>query len=318
MATDDIPLGMRLNVMRTLSQLHMVSEDYDNALKYVDMLIENSLEPSADNHILKAQILYQMERMDPAMAEIETGIELQAAKGLPPRENWLLLKNAIFYHRNDYRGMLAVVKQLVDLYPRDRYLLNMAAIYGELGDSKKQLALMEPLYERGSLSNVTHVVNLASLYLLHDIPIKAARLLDQEIETKQLKGTQRNLDMLAQAWLLAGHPDRAVGPMQTAARLSEDGRGYMNLARTYMSLLNWEAAEESVRQALKKGGLRDEGNARLLMGMAQFNQKHFRDARRSFAQAGQAPKTEKLARQWLAYLEREEANAELAREVGME
>ena len=177
---------------------------------------------------------------------------------------------------------------------------------------------MEPLYERGSLTNVTHMVNLASLYLMHDIPIKAARLLDDELESERLEATQRNLDMLAQAWLLSGHPDRAVDPMQSAARLDEDGRGYMNLARTYMSLLRWKEAEESVRQALKKGGLRSVGDARLMLGMAQFNQKNFRDARRAFAQAGQEPKTEKLARQWLAYLEREEANQALAREVGLE
>ncbi len=315
MATEDIPLGMRLNVMRTLSQLHMVTEDYENALRYVDMLIETSLEPSADNYTLKAQILYQMERMDEAMAAIDTGIELQAALGLPPRENWLLLKNAIYYHRNDYDGMLAIVQQLIDLYPRDRYLLNMAAIYGELGDSKKQLALMEPLYERGSLSNVTHVINLASLYLLYDIPVKAANLLTKEIDAERLDANKRTMDMLAQAWLLSGHPDRALEPLQVSARLAEDGRGYVDLARTQMSLLQWQGAEKSLASALKKGGLRDVGGARLMLGMAQFNQKNFREARRSFAQAGKLPKTEKLARQWLAYLEREEANEALAREV---
>jgi Tfp pilus assembly protein PilF len=106
--------------------------------------------------------------------------------------------------------------------------------------------------------------------------------------------------------------------MKTAARLADDGRGYVDLARTYMSLLRWEEAEKSLQQALKKGGLRDPAGARLMLGMVQFNQKNFRDARRSFADAGKTAKTEKLARQWLAYLEQEEANAALAREVGME
>jgi tetratricopeptide (TPR) repeat protein len=194
----------------------------------------------------------------------------------------------------------------------------MAAIYGELGDSKKQLSLMEPLYERGSLSNATHVVNLASLYMLHDIPFKAAKLLDREIEAERLDDNKRNMDMLAQAWLLSAHPERAVKPMKVAARLADDGRGYVDLARTYMSLLRWEEAEKSLQQGLKKGGLRDPAGARLMLGMVQFNQKNFREARRSFAEAGKAAKTEKLARQWLAYLEQEEANAALAREVGME
>ena len=317
METEDIPLGMRLNIMRTLSQLYMVSEDYENSLKYTDLLIANSLEPQADNHILKAQILYQMERMDDSMTELETGIRLQAEKGLPPRENWLLLKNAILYNRNDYPGMLQVVQQLVSLYPRDRYLLNMAAIYGELGDSKTQLALMEPLYERGSLSSSTHMINLASLYMLHDIPFKAATLLDKEIGDENLAANKRNLEMQAQAWLLAARPEQAIAPMRQVAELTEGGRPNVELARTYMSLLRWEEAEQSLKRAFEKGKLRDVGSAHLMLGMVQFNQKNYRDARRSFARAGKEPKTEKLARQWLQYLEREEEQAALAAEVGM-
>ncbi len=237
---------------------------------------------------------------------------------MPPRENWLLLKNAIYYSRDDYRGMLKVVQQLTELYPRDRYLLNMAAIYGELGNSKRQLSLLEPLYEKGSLENSTHMVNLASLYMLHDIPYKAASMLERELAAENLEPTLNNLEMLSQAWLLASRPERAAAPQKRAAGMADHGRGYLSLARIHMSLLQWEEAEWALQRAFEKGGIRDKGGARLMLGMAQFNQKNFRDARRSFARAGEEPKTENLAQQWLAYLEREEAQAELARSVGME
>jgi hypothetical protein len=79
-----------------------------------------------------------------------------------------------------------------------------------------------------------------------------------------------------------------------------------------MSLSRWSEAESSLRKALEKGKLYDTGGTRLMLGMTQFNQKNFREARRSFALAGQDPKTEKLSRQWLEHLEREEEKARLA------
>lgn len=315
--SDNLPLGLQQNVNRTLAQLSMVRGNFEDALVYLDRLIKISKEPQPDQYALKAQVLYQLERLDESMAALERALALQRKRGEPPRENWLQIKNAILYQRNDYRGMLQVFQQLVTLYPRDRYLVSMAAIYGELGDSKKQLSLLEPLYERGGLDNPSHLVNLASLYMLHEIPYKAATLLDAEIKAERIKANERHLEMLSQAWLLAADYDKALGPMSRAAQQSPDGNLYVNLGRTYMNLNNWQQAEQALEKAFRKGKLRDESGARLMMGMVQFNQKRYREARRSFAEAGQDPKTERLAAQWLQYLEREEEKQKLLEETAV-
>lgn len=313
--TKDLPLGMQQSVTQTLAQLNMVTGEYDESLRYLDRLIEISDKPQPDHFALKAQLFYLLEKMDDAMNALDRAFALQKNQGKPPQESWLQIKNAILYQRNDHRGMLQVFQQLVTLYPRDRYLVSMAAIYGELGDSRKQLSLMEPLYERGSLDNPSHLVNLANLYMLHEIPYKAATLLDAEITAERLQANERHLEMLSQAWLLAADYDKALGPMSRAAAQSRDGNLYVNLGRTHMNLNNWQQAEQALEKAFRKGKLRDEGGARLMLGMAQFNQKRFRAARRSFAEAGQDPKTERLASQWLQYLEREEEKIKLLEET---
>lgn len=311
----NLPLGMQTNVLKTLAQLSMVNENYDQALAYLRQLLEISEEPQADHYALKAQVHYQLEQFDQSMAALQRAEDLQAKRGEPPRENWLLLKNAILYQREDYDGMLAVVQQLVRLYPKDRYLLNMAAIYGEKGNSKKQLSLMEPLYDRGALPSESHKINLASLYLLNEIPYKAAALLQQEMKAGAVEPNEQHLEMLAQAWLMAANIEEAVVPLERAAKLSDDGDTYLTLARTYMSLNRWAEAERSVDRALKKGGLRNNADAYMLQGMTRFNQKNFREARTSFARAGESPDHEKLAKQWMEYLEREEEKLELAEQA---
>ena len=48
-----------------------------------------------------------------------------------------------------------------------------------------------------------------------------------------LPADKRNLELLSQAWLLAANPEEAVGPMGQAAKLSDNGLPYVDLARTY-------------------------------------------------------------------------------------
>lgn len=307
----DLPLGMQQSVTMTLAQLSMVTEDYDTALKHINKLLAISEEPQPQHYALKAQVHYRLSQMDAADKALDNAIRLQANRGDPPLENWLLLKNAVLFHRNDYPGMLLIVQQLVDLYPRDNYLLNMAAIYGELEDSEKQLALMEPLYERGGVFSSSQKVNLASLYLLHDIPYKAASLLDREIKSRDIEANEQNLRMLGQAWAMAANVEQSLEPLGKAAALSDNGDLYVSLARSYTGLSRWQEAEASLDKAFSKGSLKDPGSAHLLRGMARFNQKNFRGARRAFAEAGKDPKQEKLAGQWLQYLEREEEKAHL-------
>jgi hypothetical protein len=39
--------------------------------------------------------------------------------------------------------MREVMERWCSLYPREQYVMNLAALHGQLGDSEKQLALME-------------------------------------------------------------------------------------------------------------------------------------------------------------------------------
>jgi hypothetical protein len=78
---------------------------------------------------------------------------------------------------------------------------------------------------------------------------------------------------------------------------------------TWMPTSGAEAVT-SATSALDKGGLRQEGQAWLLRGMAEVRLKRFTDARRRFEKAAGFKETEKYAGQWLTYLESEAQRAE--------
>jgi tetratricopeptide (TPR) repeat protein len=213
--------------------------------------------------------------------------------------------------------MLSVLKELIRYYPKDNYLYTLAAVYSELGDTKKQMALTEVLFEKGYLSGEKHAVNLANLYLLHGIPYKAAVLLQKEIDAKHVKSTQRNLRLLAHAWQQARDDEKAIPPMRLAAENSKDGVLYIRLAQSYINLERWAEAVKAIRLGLAKGNVHNLNTAHIMLGTALFNMNKLDDAQKVFSKVAKSDikKDRKMANTWLVFLDSEMRRVELGQQT---
>ena len=280
-------------------------EDYEGALEVIRELMAVIPEPSADVLMIEGQALFQLARYEEALVPIKTAIEMYREQGQKPKENWLLLLRVIYFEQKDYENMLEVVKELIVYYPKDTYILVLAGIYSELGDTKKQLALTEVLYEKGYLHNSSQIVNLANLYLLHGLPYKAATVLEEEMGKDIIESTERNLRLLSQAWYTAREDEKSIPPLERAAQISEDGELYMRLAQSHINLENWSAAAEAARQGIRLGGLKRPDQAQILLGMALFNQKRLEQARTAFQAASRDERSARAAVQWINYVDSE-------------
>jgi tetratricopeptide (TPR) repeat protein len=217
----------------------------------------------------------------------------------------LLLLRVIYFELKDYDNMIDVVKELIVYYPKDTYILTLAGIYSELGDTKKQLALTEVLYEKGYLVGPSHSTNLANLYLLHGQPYKAATVLEKEIGDGVVDANERNLRLLSQAWYQAREDKKAIPPLREAAAMSDDGELYVRLAQSHINLEQWKDAQASVEKGLTMGGLKRDDQANIMLGMALFNQKLLERARVAFQRAQGDSRSKRAAGQWIAYVDSE-------------
>mgnify|MGYP001823827197 FL=1 len=209
--------------------------------------------------------------------------------------------------------MREVVRDLVSLYPREQYLMNLAALHGQLGETGRQLALVESLADDERIVRESSKKMLANLFLAEKLPYKAAVLLQAELDAGRLEPTIPNLEMLSNAWYSAAEPKKALPPLHQAAKLSDKGELYLRVARLHMDAHDWAAADKAVAQALRKGGLRREGHAWLLQGMAKVRLKQLTEAEGLFQRAAEFDETERYAAQWLQYLASEvEREAALA------
>ena len=302
---EGLPDGLQQSTLKTLAQLHFTVEDYQLALETVYRLMAVVPEPAADVFMLLGQAYFQMQDYSKALDPIQTAIKLFNAQGRTPRENWLLLLRVCYYELSDFPSMIGVLEQLIAYYPKDTYLLTLAGVHSELGDTKKQLALTESLYEKGYIAGKSHAVNLANLYLLHGIPYKAAVVLEKEMAAGNVKTDVRNLRLLSQAWYQAREDLKAIPPLKKAAAAGDEGELYIRLAQSYINLEKWSEASAAAKQGLDVGDLKRNDTANIMYGMALFNQKKLEQARKAFVVASKDKRSKRAAGQWIKYVDSE-------------
>jgi len=305
LAQPELPEALQQSTLKTLAQLQFTMEDYPTALKTIQQLMSVVVEPAADVYMLLGQAYFQMQQYEEAKEPIKTAIALFREQGRVPRENWLLLLRVIYWELKDFPNMLVVLEELIEAYPKDTYVLTLAGVYSELGDTKKQLALTEALYEKGYIDGKTHAVNLANLYLLHGVPVKAAIVLEKEIAAKNVKADVRNLRLLSQAWYSAREDRKAIPPLAQAAAMSDDGELYIRLAQSHINLEHWNEAAAAAKKGLAEGNLKRKDTANIMYGMALFNQKKLEQAKRAFAAAAKDKRSRRAAQQWIKYADSE-------------
>ncbi len=301
----DLPEALQQSVLKTVAQLYFTIEDYEKALVTINQLIAAIEEPAADVYMLLGQAHFQMANYEEAITPIKTAIDMFRGQGRVPRENWLLLLRVCYWELKDFPNMLIVLEELIEAYPKDSYILTLAGVHSELGDTKKQLALTEALYDKGYIDGKTHAVNLANLYLLHGIPVKAAKTLEKEMKAGNVDESVRNLRLLSQAWYSAREDKKAIPPLVKAAAAGDEGELYIRLAQSYLNLEQWNNAAKAAKKGLDMGDLKRKDTANIMYGMALFNQKKLEQARRAFQAAGKDTRSKRAAGQWIKYVDSE-------------
>jgi len=301
--------GMKAGTLYTLSQLYFLEEDYKTALDRILQWMALTETPSPESYALLGQAYYKLKRYKDAVPALRKAITLRKQSGRTVKESWYLLMRASYYELKDYRNMAKVIKELLTLYPKPQYFRDLASVYSQMGKTRKQLALMEVMYEKGLLKKASQLRNLASLYLIHEVPYKAAKVLEKGITEGVLEKNRKNLELLAQAWVQAREDRKAIGPLTEAARLSDTGEAWIRLGQAYVNLDEWDKAIEALQAGLGKKGVKRPGSAWILLGMGYYNLKNLEQAKRAFARAIDAPRStkqnRKSARQWIKYLDTE-------------
>jgi tetratricopeptide (TPR) repeat protein len=146
---------------------------------------------------------------------------------------------------------------------------------------------------------------MASLFLNAEVPYKGALVMQRGFEEEIVEDNSRNWEMLAGSLRQAQEVEAAIPAMERAAEKSDNGDLYARLGSIYLDAEQNAKAIEAITKGLERGGVKRADQARLVLGMANFNQKNYRAAREAFQAAGRDERSEKYARQWIKYMDSE-------------
>jgi hypothetical protein len=305
LAQPDLPEAMATSTKYTIAQLYFVQEQWQQGINMLQEWAKTQKSLSADVYVLFGQGYYSLKDYNRALQNMERAVAMYREQGKKPKEQWLQLLRYLYFEKGQPAKAVSVLEELVSLYPKHEYWIQLSQMYGEIKQDKKQLAALDAVYVDGGLNRESELVTLAYLYLARDVPYKAAKVLDRGIKEKKIEPTARNLELLGNAWRAAQELKASIPVMEQAAAKSDKGELYATLANIYLDSEENEKAISAARAALSKGGLRRVDNAYMVMGMAHFNLKQYDAARNAFNQAAKDKRSIGYAKQWLDYIDKE-------------
>ncbi|MDE0244219.1 MAG: tetratricopeptide repeat protein [Gammaproteobacteria bacterium] len=305
----EIPEGLYNQTIRTLSQLYMQVENYPQAVVFARRWIESQVSPVPKDYMLLAMAYFQMEDWRNALENVQIAIERAQQTGMEVEENWWRYLLAAHWELEEFPEALEVSKTLLTNWPKKQYWMQLQGLYSIVEDEANQFAAFWSCYDQGLLDRSNELVTMAQLFMLAEVPYKAAVVLQEGLDSGEIEETAVNYRYLAQAWQLAREDRKALDPLRKAAESEEDvedkGELYMRLAETYNALGDYEDCASTARQALRAGELKSEGRTYMLLGQCLFEQNEFDEAGDAFTRAARDSDTRRTATQWQNYLRRE-------------
>ena len=234
--------------------------------------------------------LAQTRKSNEKYVEIEDAIKSIEAdvKNLaigPTKENWWLLLRAAYFELEQMDNVKTVLQRLVIEWSKKEYWTQLSAFYGQDRQEKEQMAAYQTAYHEGFLEKSSEFVQMAQLYLSVEAPYEAARILQKAIDEGKVDKEEKNWKLLAQAWFLAQYDEEAIVALREAAKLSDDGELDIRLARSLSNMANFKDCIDAAQTAIKKGDLKRLDESYITLGMCQFEEARYDDAKQAFVNA---------------------------------
>ena len=303
-ANPDTPAPLLDGTRRALLWLYYDAGRMDRALAQFRALAARHDSLTPDLHVLGATVLHGAGEHRAAADHWRRAVAGREARGEAVPDAWLSSWRASLQAAGDYRAAARVQNRLVNRSPSPEHLLALAGLYGRAGEPRKQVAVLESLYENDQLPGTDALRTLIALYQRLDRPLQAARALDTALRDGALGASRERRRRLAGLWLQAREQGRALATLERLVEDHPDADLYLQLARLHNRAQRWGEAADALGQALARG-VDDRADTLMALGVARYRQGRRAAARDAFEQARRHAARRADAEQWLAHLSRQ-------------
>jgi tetratricopeptide (TPR) repeat protein len=270
--------------------------NYAGAVEILDGFIANQTEPVPEAFYLLGLAHYQLGDYVKARPAAERAATLAA----DAPASWLELVVDLLKRAENDRAAIPWLERLVEKAPENKtYWLELSLAYERTGDLDRALATMRLAHTIEVLTDDADFRRLSDLLVNRGLPLQSAEVLEKALADQIVRADEAAYTKLGTAWFTAGELDKAVFPLENAARVASTGDAYVRLAVVQVARENWPAAIAALHAGMGRGSLSDEAQANLLMGVALYRQQQFEEARPWIEQATASTQHRAMAEEYL-------------------
>jgi len=225
-------------------------------------------------------------------------------RGETPKEDLLTLVVNSCKRLEDRACETRAFEKLVTYYPKQEYWQNLLDALLRSSTTTSNETLLLDVYrladEVNAVTKPEDVREMAQLCLDAGSAGEAQRALEKAFAKNVFaapKDKERNQRLLDAAKKQAV-ADQAAIPKLEADSANAAGDQLVALGRAYLSSAQYDKAAAAFGRAVSKGGLKNETEARLLLGISQLKAGHREEANRAFHAVKGDPTLERLANLW--------------------
>ena len=275
-----------------IAQMFLAEEKWREGAGALEEWFRTAQNPNGAAYYLLAVAYYQQNDYKRASVPAQKAVDLTDK----PQESWVQLVLALYLQQDQYAKAVPILKRLIAMAPdKKTYWQQLSSVYGQMEDYPKSLAVAQLAYNGGILADDSDIRRLADLQMFNELPYRCGLTLDEALKKKLVKADFKLYEKQANCWIGARDFDKAIGPLGRAAEMAANGDTYVRLGEVQIQRNKWAEAAQALQSGLRKGGLRDSGNANLLLGIAQYNQKNWGAATDAFNRARGFDKHRKMA-----------------------
>jgi len=288
--------------VKAVAQMNYQLKNYDKAIEYGQRAIKGGF---ADDEMktLVGQSYYLKGDYKGTLKFYDDQIAQTLKAGGTPKDEPLQLALSACVKLNDSDCTTKELERLVEYHPKPEYWQNL--LYSvrsapNLGD-RNTLQVYRLMYELDVLKDPSDYTEMAQLAIEQGNPGEAQHVLEKGLAKgvfTDARTKDKNQRLLESAKKAAAADQASLAKVEQDANSGSTGDKNVGMGLAYLGYEQYDKALDHLSKGVAKGGLRNEAEAKLLLGIAQLKTGKKDDAAKSFKSVKGDANLERIAELW--------------------
>jgi tetratricopeptide (TPR) repeat protein len=297
------PDSEKPQMVRALTEINYQLKNYDKAIDFGQRAIKQGWNNEQTRTVV-AQAYYLKGDWKGTLKFIDPMVDGQIKSGETPKKDVLLLAYSACQKLHDDGCVTHEMERLVTYYPQSDYWAQL--LYGirqqTSGNEANLLQTYRLMFDVDVLQSPDDYSEMASLAMEQGSAGEAQRVLEKALSKNiftEQRMKERNQRLLESAKKQAAADQATLPKQEQDANASPTGQKNYAVGLAYLGYGQYDKAADQLDKSLSKGSLKNEAQARLLLGIADLKAGKKDDAVKAFHAVKGDPTLERLAGLWV-------------------